>query len=80
MRIWKWIIIDKKELEFLKTDAREARSIIFWYNWGEEWLDAEDVIDDVRLKLDAMLKRIDRILYGKKAEKLYYPARLKNKK
>jgi hypothetical protein len=65
MKIGKWIIVNKRTLEYIYSELWEARDITFWYLWGEEWLDANETIEDVSSKLTTALKELSRILYNR---------------
>jgi hypothetical protein len=65
MRIGKWLIVNKRTLEYIHSELWEARNITFWYLWGEEWLTPHETIIDISAKLNTALNTLNKILYGR---------------
>jgi len=57
----RWVIVDRKDLDFVIGDVKEARRWIFLFRWGEEWLDCEDVVDNIGLKLNVVIRELEKI-------------------
>jgi hypothetical protein len=58
MKIGKWVIVDVKKLEHIIAELETTRKWIFWYWWGEEWLDCEDVVDNIGLSLPVIIREL----------------------
>jgi hypothetical protein len=61
MKIGRWVIVDVKKLEHIIAELETTRKWIFWYRWGEEWLDCEDVVDNIGLALPVILSELEKI-------------------
>jgi cation transport ATPase len=58
MKIGKWVIVDVKKLEHIIAELETTRKWIFWYWWGEEWLDCEDVVDNIGQSLPVIIREL----------------------
>jgi hypothetical protein len=78
----RWVIVDRKELDFVIGDVKEAMNWIILYHWGEEWLECEDVVDNIGVELPNILNRLEKIAgYKRDVSHIYEtPYKQKNAK